>query len=136
MAGMNVWAVFLTSVVLLVTNEGVLALQFIRAHPSVIIPLLTFGATSAIGIFVNRKYHLTILGQNFIFFTIHEFGALANSLITTTRKFFTIVFSIFFFGHRISSMQWVGVVLVFAALGYELYMKHQDRRIQEQAKTN
>lgn len=71
---------------------------------------------------------MTFSGQNFIFFTIHEFGALAASLITTTRKFFTIVFSVVAFGHRITGTQWTGVLLVFAALGYELVMKYQDRK--------
>ena len=45
-------------------------------------------------------------GQNFIYFTISNFNPLVCTTITTTRKFFTIVFSVFLFGHKISYAQW------------------------------
>lgn len=46
-----------------------------------------------------------------------NYGSLANSLTTTTRKFFTILASVFIFGHVLLARQWVGTVLVFMGLG-------------------
>lgn len=45
--------------------------------------------------------------------TVVYFGPLTCSIITTTRKFFTILASVILFANPISSMQWVGTVLVF-----------------------
>lgn len=58
--------------------------------------------------------------------TVVYFGPLTCSIITTTRKFFTILASVILFANPISPMQWVGTVLVFlgklhpehAALGH------------------
>lgn len=51
--------------------------------------------------------------------TVVYFGPLTCSIITTTRKFFTILASVIFFANPISSMQWVGTVLVFLGLGLD-----------------
>lgn len=45
--------------------------------------------------------------------TVVYFGPLTCSIITTTRKFFTILASVVLFANPISPMQWVGTVLVF-----------------------
>lgn len=45
--------------------------------------------------------------------TVVYFGPLTCSIITTTRKFFTILASVILFANPISPMQWVGTVLVF-----------------------
>lgn len=45
--------------------------------------------------------------------TVVYFGPLTCSIITTTRKFFTILASVILFANPISAMQWVGTVLVF-----------------------
>lgn len=45
--------------------------------------------------------------------TVVYFGPLTCSIITTTRKFFTILASVILFANPISTMQWVGTVLVF-----------------------
>jgi len=53
---------------------------------------------------------------------------LTTSLITTTRKFFTIIASVVLFGHAVNALQWIGVVAVFAGLGYDIYTKYAARR--------
>lgn len=45
--------------------------------------------------------------------TVVYFGPLTCSIITTTRKFFTILASVVLFANPISPMQWVGTILVF-----------------------
>lgn len=67
------------------------------------------------------------LGQIFIYFTVFQFGSLLCSLVTTTRKFFTILFSVVLFGHPLSVMQWVGVLVVFCGLGIETF-SHQKKK--------
>uniref|UniRef100_A0A673KL20 Solute carrier family 35 member B1 n=1 Tax=Sinocyclocheilus rhinocerous TaxID=307959 RepID=A0A673KL20_9TELE len=49
----------------------------------------------------------------FIFMTVVYFGPLTCSIITTTRKFFTILGSVLLFGNIISPMQWFGTILIF-----------------------
>lgn len=55
--------------------------------------------------------------QTFIFMTVVSFGPLTCSIVTTTRKFFTILGSVILFGNVITSLQWVGTVLVFLGEG-------------------
>lgn len=45
--------------------------------------------------------------------TVVYFGPLTCSIVTTTRKFFTILGSVILFGNVMSTMQWVGTILVF-----------------------
>lgn len=55
-------------------------------------------------------------GQIFIFFTIALFSPLTCTTITTTRKFFTILLSVWKFGHVVTSIQWMAIGMVFAGL--------------------
>lgn len=48
--------------------------------------------------------------------TVANFGPLTCSIITTTRKFFTILASVLLFGNSLITRQWLGVFLVFAGL--------------------
>jgi len=57
------------------------------------------------------------IGQVFIFYTISNFGALVCAMLTTIRKVFTITFSVIMFGHILSVMQFMGVVVAFGGLG-------------------
>lgn len=63
------------------------------------------------------------LGQVFIFLTIHHFSPLICTTITTTRKFFTILLSVYKFGHALNRVQWLSIVLVFAGLYLEIFAK-------------
>jgi len=83
---------------------------FVLRHPQALIDLAIFGTTSA-------------LGQSFIFYTIANFGALPCATITTTRKLFTIFVSVLWFGHNINPLQWVGVMVVFGALAWDINTK-------------
>ncbi len=46
------------------------------------------------------------VGQNFVYLTITWFNPLVMTTIATTRKFFTIVFSMILYGHAIGPWQW------------------------------
>lgn len=45
--------------------------------------------------------------------TVVYFGPLTCSIITTTRKFFTILASVILFSNPISGLQWMGTIFVF-----------------------
>lgn len=98
----------LFALALLATGEGIDAIGFVFRYPVVILNLLAFSVASAVG-------------QIFIFTTITTFGPLTCAVITTTRKFFTILASVVFFGNSLLTRQWIAVVFVFAGLGLDAY---------------
>lgn len=71
---------------------------------------------------------LGICGQYFIFYTINHFGPLTLSIVTTTRKFFTVLASIIIFGHSVSFVQWISIALVFGGVGLEMWNKISEKR--------
>jgi UDP-galactose transporter B1 len=56
------------------------------------------------------------LGQFFIFLTVSDFGPLPCSIITTTRKFFTVLGSVILFGNSLLYRQWFATAIVFTGL--------------------
>lgn len=56
------------------------------------------------------------MGQIFIFMMISEFGPLPCSIVTTTRKFFTVLISVFVMGNSLTMRQVIATAVVFTAL--------------------
>lgn len=106
MLNVNLWSTLVLGMSVLWTGEVWDFLTFTERYPNIINNILLFGITSA-------------LGQTFIFMTVVYFGPLTCSIITTTRKFFTILGSVLLFGNVINTMQWVGTILVFLGLGLD-----------------
>ncbi|NXU81025.1 S35B1 protein, partial [Oreotrochilus melanogaster] len=106
MLNVNLWSTLFLGAGILFTGELWEFLSFTERYPSIIYNILLFGLTSA-------------LGQSFIFMTVVYFGPLTCSIITTTRKFFTILASVILFANPISTMQWLGTILVFLGLGLD-----------------
>lgn len=116
MFAVNRWSILYLGVAIAFTGEAIMFLAFVGRHPQVVWNILLFGLTSAVG-------------QNFIFMTVTEFGSLTCSVVTTTRKFFTILFSVLFFGNSLITRQWLGVGLVFTGLTLDaLYGKVGSRK--------
>ncbi|CAG9530253.1 unnamed protein product [Cercopithifilaria johnstoni] len=76
---------------------------FVQSYPKVIIKLFTLAAASA-------------LGQFFIFKTVTEFSPLTCSVITTTRKLFTMLGSVILFGNTLTQRQFLATGIVFTGL--------------------
>lgn len=106
MLNINLWSTLVLGLAVLWTGEVWDFLSFTERNPSIVYNILLFGLTSA-------------LGQTFIFMTVVYFGPLTCSIVTTTRKFFTILGSVILFGNVLSSMQWIGTILVFLGLGLD-----------------
>ncbi|XP_060593752.1 solute carrier family 35 member B1-like isoform X2 [Ruditapes philippinarum] len=102
----NLFSILWLALGLVFTGEGIAFLGFVQRYPSVMPKMVTFGIASAIG-------------QVFIFITVTSFGPLPCSIITTTRKFFTILGSVILFSNPMYPRQWAGTVLVFMGLGLD-----------------
>ncbi|RWS05296.1 solute carrier family 35 member B1-like protein [Dinothrombium tinctorium] len=103
MFNMNLWSIIFLGIAWIATGEVWMFIDFINRFPVVIYYILGFSILSA-------------FGQMFIFLTVTEFGPLPCSIITTTRKFFTVLASVIFFGNSLTSRQWLGALLVFTGL--------------------
>lgn len=103
MAAMNGWSTLFLAVLIILSGELFEFIPFAAKYPFVLWNLALLSITGA-------------LGQLFIFMMVASFGPLACSVVTTTRKFFTVLFSVIFFGNVLSSRQWIGTSLVFAGL--------------------
>jgi UDP-galactose transporter B1 len=66
------------------------------------------------------------IGQIFIYWSISSYGPLVCSIITTTRKFFTILFSVFYYGHHTTGLQWVSIAIVFVGLLWEVLVEELE----------
>eukprot|EP00321_Phaeocystis_globosa_P016435 CAMPEP_0118817308 /NCGR_PEP_ID=MMETSP1162-20130426/5338_1 /TAXON_ID=33656 /ORGANISM="Phaeocystis Sp, Strain CCMP2710" /LENGTH=343 /DNA_ID=CAMNT_0006747401 /DNA_START=3 /DNA_END=1034 /DNA_ORIENTATION=+ len=79
-------------------------IAFCNRHPGVLNAILIYSLASAVG-------------QLFVYFTVTEFGPLLLTTVTTTRKIFSTLFSVFRNpNNSLSEMQWGGCCLVFAGL--------------------
>lgn len=103
MLAMNGWSTLMVFVGIIVTGELFEFIAFASRFPYVLSQLAALSITGA-------------LGQLFIFIMVASFGPLACSVVTTTRKFFTVLFSVIFFGNTLTSRQWFGAFLVFLGL--------------------
>jgi UDP-galactose transporter B1 len=106
---MNSFAALYTGAGLFITGDYIPAIAFCSRHPQIITDIALFALFMAVG-------------QVFIFWCITSYGTLVCSMVTTTRKFFTILFSVFWFGHEMTSVQWFGVFIVFAVLIWDVGM--------------
>ncbi len=103
MRNMNLYSIAYLGVALVATGEIWAFAAFVGRHPTILGQLALFSVASA-------------LGQYFIFMCVAEFGPLPCSIATTTRKFFTVLFSVLFFGNALITRQWLGTALVFTGL--------------------
>lgn len=103
MLAMNGWSTLFVVIPLLVSGEAFAFINFATKYPQMLSHLVTLAIAGG-------------LGQLFIFMMVSSFGPLACSVVTTTRKFFTVLCSVLFFGNSLTGRQWIGAVLVFTGL--------------------
>ncbi|MED6162836.1 hypothetical protein PIB30_074234 [Stylosanthes scabra] len=125
MLGMNLWGTIYNMIYMFgwPHGSGFESVQFCKQYPEVAWDIFLYFCCGAVG-------------QNFIFLTISRFGSLANTTITTTRKFVSIVVSSLLSGNPLSTKQWGCVFMVFSGLSYQIYLKWQKLyRLQKKRKT-
>jgi solute carrier family 35 (UDP-galactose transporter), member B1 len=77
-------------------------------------------------ILFHKIVHFTIcsaIGQSFIFYTLANFDPLILSTVTTTRKIFSVLLSIFLKGHSLSYMGWTGITIACSGILSEMHHK-------------
>lgn len=109
MLAMNYWSSLMVGTALIMTGEGRAFMSFALKYPELFGHLASLAITGAIG-------------QLFIFMMVSHFGPLPCSVVTTTRKFFTVLFSVLFFGNSLTGRQWLGTLLVFSGLFADMLM--------------
>ena len=67
-------------------------------------------------------------------YTLAHFSSLLLVTVTVTRKMLTMMLSVVWFGHRLSSSQWFGVALVFTGVGAEGYMQKREKDVRAKEK--
>lgn len=106
----NLFMCLTAAVVALGLGEFTNGLAFTTANPEIYSKIVKFALCSAIG-------------QSFIFYTIANFDPLILSLVTTTRKIFSVLLSIFLKGHSLSLTGWSGISLACLGIMSELQAK-------------
>ena len=105
------WYMCVTAVVIsCALNEVKPGLAFCTANPEIFEKIIKFALCSAVG-------------QSFIFYTIANFDPLVLSTVTTTRKIFSVLLSIFLKGHSLSLTGWSGIALACSGIFSELLAK-------------
>merc|ERR1712232_944719 len=94
----NFFMMVVGTLVALCLGEFATGSAFVLANPAILNKVIAFGVCSAIG-------------QSFIFFVVSEYGPLKNATVTTTRKIFSVLLSIFLKGHALAPMGWAGIAL-------------------------
>jgi len=123
----NIWATVLSAVSLVTSGESKEVIHFINNNPGVLYELLLFSIA-------------TPIGNHFIFLLIHEFGSLQCSIVTTIRKFLTILVNTLLLGRSLSLWQWISVVAVFGGLELDRHgkdlegKKAHDKKMEEKEK--
>jgi len=107
MESLNKWAGLICLTVANVTFQMGGFIKFVIDNPLVIKDLALLAV-------------LGTCGQVFIFYTIANFSPLILSIVTTTRKFFTVLVSILMYHHEVNVYQWMAIGLVFAGVFIEM----------------
>lgn len=121
MFNMNLWSCLWLFLAVILTGEIFEYIIFAQKYTYIL------GYMALLGL-------LASIGQHFIFTTITTFGPLTCSIITTTRKFFTILGSVFLFGNPMSQRQWMGASLVFVGLAIDNKFGKEIKNTKEKEK--
>jgi adenosine 3'-phospho 5'-phosphosulfate transporter B2 len=102
--------VSLSSFILSGAAPGTIAFCF--RHSDFVVQAMTLSASA-------------VAGQYFIYSQVKEFGALVLAATMNLRQVISIMVSFLLYGHRITFMQILGLVMVFGALFYKTYLGYK-----------
>lgn len=106
----NLFMCLTAAVIALGLGEMQSGLAYCLGNPEILNKIIKFAICSAVG-------------QSFIFYTIANFDPLVLSTVTTTRKIFSVLLSIFLKGHSLSLMGWSGIAMACGGIISELMEK-------------
>jgi drug/metabolite transporter (DMT)-like permease len=102
----NKWVVILCWCYCIATGQLQSSYQFASKYPPFVKDMLLVSV-------------LTSVGQIFVYRMIKQFKQHIVPFVITTRKIFTVVLSIVFWGHETTAMQITAIIIVFASASYE-----------------
>lgn len=114
----NLFMFLTATVIALVLGELHSGLAFCLGNPEIFSNIIKFAICSAVG-------------QSFIFYTIANFDPLVLSTVTTTRKIFSVLLSIFLKGHQLSLVGWSGLSMACGGILSELQHKSPKKEKHE-----
>mmetsp|Transcript_5777 Transcript_5777/g.17177 ORF Transcript_5777/g.17177 Transcript_5777/m.17177 type:complete len:623 (+) Transcript_5777:277-2145(+) len=112
----SAFSTLLSAITLVHTNELTPALEFVYAHSEIHLHFFMFSICSTIG-------------QLLIFYTIKNFGAVVFTLIMTTRILLSIALSCLMYGHQITGVGFLGLMLVLSAVLYHIKRKAETQQL-------
>ena len=100
----NLSGFLIATLIALLNGHAYRGAKFCLAHPQCMNAIIIYSLASAVG-------------QNFVYYTLTQFNPLVLTTVTTTRKIFSTLYSVFRNpDNSLSSMQWSGTLMVFAGL--------------------
>lgn len=120
MAGVNLFSCLLTSVSLIEQGGFSSSAAFMLRHPDFVFAAVILSICSA-------------TGQLFIFYTISRYGPVVFVIIMTVRQGFAILLSCIIYGHPVTIIGFIGVMLVFFALFLRIYANDRERKLKKLA---
>eukprot|EP01080_Neovahlkampfia_damariscottae_P007171 gene7171-11483_t len=115
---MNFYGVFFTLFILVITGQLIPSITFLIENQEILIDILIY---LICGIF----------GQFFIYRTIADSGVLYCSIITTTRKVFSIVLSVLYYKHNLNFVQWISIGIVFFSLFIDIHESNKKNALKK-----
>ena len=75
----------------------------------------------------TRKAMDPVFGQVFIYLTISIFNSYVLTIMTTSRKLFSVIMSSFLFNHKFTAIQWSGAAVVMICTLVELITSRKKK---------
>ena len=97
---------------LLSTSQLSSVTEFVRKHPQVVPDIFVLSVAACVSQFA-------------ISYTIFCFGAVTLASVMTCRQFISVLMSCFLFGHPLTGVQWLGVLLVLAPVVHRMYQERK-----------
>uniref|UniRef100_A0A2C9JDC4 Adenosine 3'-phospho 5'-phosphosulfate transporter 1 n=1 Tax=Biomphalaria glabrata TaxID=6526 RepID=A0A2C9JDC4_BIOGL len=118
MAGVNMFSCLLTSVSLIEQGGFIDSAAFMVRHPEFVWDAVILSICSA-------------SGQLFIFYTISQYGAVVFVIIMTVRQGFAIMLSCLIYGHPVTFIGMLGIIILFIALFLKIYISQRQRAMKK-----
>ncbi|BAM39626.1 uncharacterized protein TOT_010001080 [Theileria orientalis strain Shintoku] len=71
------------------------------------------------------------LGQMFVFLSITSYGSLYTGIITTLRKAFSTLLSVYIFKHSLTRVQWFALLTTFSSIFMQQFFKNKDKAVKK-----
>lgn len=79
---------------------------------------------------------ITSIGQFFVFTITGRYGSMVTAIVTSVRKFVSIILSIIVFRHKITTCQWLGILIVFTGIILEYKTRHVNKSLENKSDQN